>query len=378
VLLLARKEGTLESVNTGTGTNTSTKKTKKRPSLSEQLAHIGANSNSTGSTSTINTSTSGTSASNTPTNQSTMQLAQGIQNMSNKDTSNKDTSFFQQSLNSAIAIGRSVVTNVQSISGSPGSLSGKHFSSANNVNSTSSNSLQSLINNIANNTTSNNNSTTNTTTPTSTTNTTFSTSRTTSPSPYEISDNEESITGGGSSIVSIPCKAFSIGTYACRNPTKMMFYTEHCEYPFHHPYENSTVILSIPYRDMSSITTVGMKFRFKIPRKVSLSLGDFDVNNALHLVTLELNNTSGMSSVRERVVPLVTAKWIVVVVCEWLNDGVVWIKRCVNKVGGKLGLVRRREVWGVVCYNTIVCNYRVNIKCIVYLHIKVCVKLFVN
>ncbi len=49
-------------------------------------------------------------------------------------------------------------------------------------------------------------------------------------------------------LVTLPAKSFSVGTLCCRYPSPTRYYKDRLEYTFHHPYENSEVLMVMYYR----------------------------------------------------------------------------------------------------------------------------------
>ena len=106
-------------------------------------------------------------------------------------------------------------------------------------------------------------------------------------------------------LFSMPAKCFSIGSLNCRFPAPVYFYANRCEYMFNHPYESTVINMIIYYKDMQAINIVGTRFRFKLNRKLALFLGDFDPQNPMHMITLELSTMLGITTIREKIVPLI-------------------------------------------------------------------------
>jgi hypothetical protein len=48
-------------------------------------------------------------------------------------------------------------------------------------------------------------------------------------------------------LVTLPAKSFSVGTLCCRYPSPTRYYKDRLEYTFHHPYENSEVLMIMYY-----------------------------------------------------------------------------------------------------------------------------------
>lgn len=236
---LAREDYDFSADNSG---NSKSKKKAQRPSLAEQLAHIHVNAQGGAAKATDELDTPKTS---TTTPSSTSSRGNGGQE-----------SFFSQSLNSAIAIGRSVVSGIGATRLSTGSPTADLLD-IEDRSTQSSGSAANAPANVAN------------------------------------------------ALFSVPARLFSVGSCTCKNPGRVMFYSDRCEYPFHHPHDSNVVNMVIQYSEMSGVTTVGTKLRFKIPRRSAQGLGEIDVLNSLHLVTLELTSTASMTNVREKIVPLI-------------------------------------------------------------------------
>lgn len=106
-------------------------------------------------------------------------------------------------------------------------------------------------------------------------------------------------------LFSMPSKSFSVGSLTCKYPSPALFYSDRLEYAFNHPYEATCITMVVFYKDMQTVNIVGTKLRFKLPRKMSLFLGDFDPHNPLHMIVLEVTTASSISAIRDKVLPLI-------------------------------------------------------------------------
>lgn len=106
-------------------------------------------------------------------------------------------------------------------------------------------------------------------------------------------------------LFSMPSKSFSVGSLTCKYPSPALFYSDRLEYAFNHPYEATCISMVVFYKDMQTVNIVGTKLRFKLPRKMSLFLGDFDPHNPLHMIVLEVTTASSISAIRDKVLPLI-------------------------------------------------------------------------
>lgn len=114
---------------------------------------------------------------------------------------------------------------------------------------------------------------------------------------YMSNNNNNNLSNSSSSsdcklVFTMPSKSFSIGSLTCKYPSPVLFYTDRFEYLFNHPYESTAINMVIYYRDMQGVSIVGTKFRFKLPRKLALFISDFDPQNPLHMIVLELSTSS--------------------------------------------------------------------------------------
>jgi hypothetical protein len=84
------------------------------------------------------------------------------------------------------------------------------------------------------------------------------------------------------------------------------FYSDRCEYVFNHPFESSVINMVIYYRDMSAISILGTKFKFKLPKRLACFSTDFDPQNPHHVICVELSSMLSVSVVREKVLPMIS------------------------------------------------------------------------
>jgi hypothetical protein len=105
-------------------------------------------------------------------------------------------------------------------------------------------------------------------------------------------------------LYALPAKAYSIGNLSCRQPNRLCFYSDRCEYNFYHPNETGALNMVLYYTDMSAVSTVGTKLRFKVNAKAVPTITDGGAGPQLQ-VTVELTSSASMAIVRDRVIPLV-------------------------------------------------------------------------
>jgi len=106
-------------------------------------------------------------------------------------------------------------------------------------------------------------------------------------------------------IVVLPAKAFSVGTLNCRYPSPARFYRNRIEYTFHHPFENSEILMTMYYADMASTSLAAGKLKFKLPRRLTHFPADFNPNNPSHAIVIELGTTAAFNIIREKIMPLI-------------------------------------------------------------------------
>ena len=106
-------------------------------------------------------------------------------------------------------------------------------------------------------------------------------------------------------IQSMPARCFSIGTLNCKYPSPVFFYGERCEYQFNHPYESSVIAMTIYYRDIIDVNIIGTRIRFKLPKRMTHFLKDFDPSNPHHLIIIELSSTLHTNDFKDKIMPLI-------------------------------------------------------------------------
>jgi hypothetical protein len=108
-----------------------------------------------------------------------------------------------------------------------------------------------------------------------------------------------------SALFTMPAKGFTIGTLNCRYPSPIAFYADRVEYQFNHPFESLVVNMIIYYRDMTAVTIIGNKFRFKLPKKLVMFIEDVRLSSDYHhMVTVELPSIGSAVILRERIIPV--------------------------------------------------------------------------
>jgi hypothetical protein len=104
---------------------------------------------------------------------------------------------------------------------------------------------------------------------------------------------------GSSMLCSVPVMSFTVGKLTCRYPSPVHFYTDRCEFPFHHPFENSVIQMVMYFRDMNSITLNSRRMSFNIPNQ--LVHFKLDYNPAMHTVVIEFVAKSAADEIRRKV-----------------------------------------------------------------------------
>ena len=106
-------------------------------------------------------------------------------------------------------------------------------------------------------------------------------------------------------IVVLPAKSLSVGTLCCRYPSPARFYRDRIEYCFHHPYENTEISMSMHYTDMLQPALTSGRLKFKLPRRLMHFQADFNPNNPMHVITIELGTTAASTIIREKIMPMI-------------------------------------------------------------------------
>ncbi len=95
-------------------------------------------------------------------------------------------------------------------------------------------------------------------------------------------------------LLTIPSKTFVVGKLQAKFPSPVNFFSNRCEYAFHHPYESSMINMVMYYNDMYAtriITKGNFSFSFKIDHSLLHYLKDYDPANRQHFVSIMLNSS---------------------------------------------------------------------------------------
>ena len=104
---------------------------------------------------------------------------------------------------------------------------------------------------------------------------------------------------GSTILCSIPVQCFSVGSLTCRYPSPVHFYSDRCEFPFHHPYENTVIHMIMYYKDMSSKTLNSRRMSFNIPHE--LMHFKLDYQPVIHTIVIEFATKSAVEQIRQKV-----------------------------------------------------------------------------
>lgn len=111
-------------------------------------------------------------------------------------------------------------------------------------------------------------------------------------------------------LFSLPAKAITLGTVSCSAVAPTQFFAQHAVLYLQPAFEAARS-LTIPYAEMSALTLIGLRFRFKIPaRLVSDALGKEPATaggggGGAAFVLVEFAPSARVQLVKERVVPLI-------------------------------------------------------------------------
>ena len=100
-------------------------------------------------------------------------------------------------------------------------------------------------------------------------------------------------------VLSMPTKCITIGFTSCKYPAPIHFYRDRCEFLFYHPFETSEIYMVVWYRDMISFSFICRKFSFKLLRQLCHFPFDYDPNNPLHHIVVELTCNDALLSVKK-------------------------------------------------------------------------------
>jgi hypothetical protein len=121
------------------------------------------------------------------------------------------------------------------------------------------------------------------------------------------------VSGAGSGevpVYSSPVKNFTVGTLQCRYASSAVFYRNRLEYLFHHPFENSEILLILYYKDMLSLALSPNpqpgKMYFRVPRRLVHFATDYDPNK--HFVVVYFSSSLTLQTVRSDVLPLIAGE----------------------------------------------------------------------
>ncbi len=98
---------------------------------------------------------------------------------------------------------------------------------------------------------------------------------------------------------SMPTRRFIIGFTTCKYPAPIALYKDRCEFVYYHPHESSEIQMIIWYRDMISRSYSNCKFSFKLNKRLSHFPVEYDPNNPLHTVVIELMSKDALRKVRK-------------------------------------------------------------------------------
>ncbi|KAJ1409494.1 hypothetical protein B484DRAFT_456077, partial [Ochromonadaceae sp. CCMP2298] len=338
--------GSVSPVGPGESPDRSNKR-RMRPSLSQQLAHIGCDENGGGG-SGGGVSGGAEGGSRRGSNSSGGSgISTGISSVAGvgAGVNANSTSYFSQSLNSALSHATfAPIQSPTSVSLHTPSSSYTAKNAAPTPTTAPSTPLATTSKHITNTTTVNGTGVGNS----SSGSTSHSTSTIESSHPNRI-------------VCTLPAKGFTIGSIACHTPAKVMFYADRCEYPFHLPppstsdshtstpnsshtantpfpntNANTTPINNSPRVDMviryadictGTASAVGTKLRFSLPRRCMGGGGGVgggvgagggmsgggggllagmggERDGSPVQVVLELSSSACIAAVREKVMPL--------------------------------------------------------------------------
>jgi hypothetical protein len=99
-------------------------------------------------------------------------------------------------------------------------------------------------------------------------------------------------------LMTLPAVNFSVGPLSSRFGQPAKFFTDRCEFLFHHPHQASEIQMVMYYAHMSDVAIVNNKLKFRVPRKLRHFPQDFDPQNSLHAICIDFMSSSAAQSVK--------------------------------------------------------------------------------
>ena len=113
-------------------------------------------------------------------------------------------------------------------------------------------------------------------------------------------------------LFTLPAKSLAVGTLVCKYPSPVHFYEGFCEYNFQHPHEPVEITMTMHYRDIEQpmVTSINngpnggtYRLKFKVPRHLNQFLHDYEPNNRMHSIIIELTTQSSAEQIKQEVLP---------------------------------------------------------------------------
>ena len=113
-------------------------------------------------------------------------------------------------------------------------------------------------------------------------------------------------------LFTLPAKSLSVGTLVCKYPSPVHFYEGFCEYNFQHPHEPVEITMTMYYRDVEQpmVTSINngpnggtFRLKFKVPRHLNQFLHDYEPNNRMHSIIIELTTQSSTEQIKQEILP---------------------------------------------------------------------------
>ena len=104
-----------------------------------------------------------------------------------------------------------------------------------------------------------------------------------------------------------PARNFTVGHLQCRYASSVEFFADRFEYKFHHPFQNTEILLVMYFKDMNNVSltqspTPG-KLIFRVPRHLVHFASDYDPTK--HYVVLYLSSSTDIDYIRNNIMPKV-------------------------------------------------------------------------